>query len=67
MPKCDFNKFAKQQLYWNHILAWVFSCEFATYFQKTFSSEHLWTAATENGLRYLPANTELVIEFLTES
>ena len=28
MPKCDFNKVAKQ-LYWNHTLAWVFSSKFA--------------------------------------
>ena len=31
MPKCDFNKVAKQ-FYWNHTSAWVFSCNFATYF-----------------------------------
>ena len=36
MPKCDFNKVAKQ-LYWNHTLAWVFFCKFAVYFQNTFS------------------------------
>ena len=36
MPKCDFNK-AVLQLYWNHTLAWVFSCKFAAYFQNTFS------------------------------
>ena len=36
MPKCDFNKVAKQ-LYWNHSSAWVFSCKFAVYFQDTFS------------------------------
>ena len=35
MPKCDFKKVALQ-LYWNRILAWVFSCTFAAYFQKTF-------------------------------
>ena len=45
MQKCDFNKGALQ-LYWNHTLAWVFSCEFATYFQNTFSKEHLWVAAS---------------------
>ena len=44
MPKCDFNKVAKQ-LYWNHISAWVFSCKFAPYFQNNFSWEHLWMAA----------------------
>ena len=36
MPKCDFNKVAKQ-LYWSHTSAWVFSCKFAAYFQNTFS------------------------------
>ena len=46
MPKCDFNK-VTLQLYWNHTSAWVFSSKLATYFQKTFSWEHLWTAATE--------------------
>ena len=35
MPKSDFNKVAKQ-LYWNHILAWVFACKFPAYFQSTF-------------------------------
>ena len=38
MPKCDFNKVALQ-LYGNRTLAWVFSCEFPTYFQNTFSQE----------------------------
>ena len=36
MPKCDFNKFAKQ-LYWNCTSAWVFSCKIPAYFQNTFS------------------------------
>ena len=44
MPKCDFNKVAKQ-LYWNPASAWMFSCKFDAYFQNTFSSEHLWRAA----------------------
>ena len=35
MSKWDFNKVALQ-LYWNHTLAWVFSCKFAAYFQTTF-------------------------------
>ena len=35
MPKCDFNKVAKQ-LYWNHTSAWVFSCNFGACFQNTF-------------------------------
>ena len=33
LPKCNFNKVANL-LYWNCTLAWVFSCEFITYFQK---------------------------------
>ena len=45
MPKCDFNKVAKQ-LYWNHTSAWVFSCKFAAYLQNIFSKEHLWMAAS---------------------
>ena len=45
MPKCDFNKVPKQ-LYWNYTLSWVFSCNFAVYFQNNFSYEHLWTAAS---------------------
>ena len=45
MPKCDFNKVAKQ-LRWNCTSAWVFSCKFAAYFQSTFSEEHLWVAAS---------------------
>ena len=35
MPKCDFNKNAKQ-LYGNRTSAWVFR-KFAAYFQNTFS------------------------------
>ena len=35
MPKCDFNKDAKQ-FYWNHTSAWFFSCNFAAYFQNSF-------------------------------
>ena len=40
MPKCYL------QLYWNLTSVWVFSCKFAAYFQKTFSKEHLWMAAS---------------------
>ena len=36
MPKCDFNKVALQ-LYWNRTSTWVFSCNFASYLQCTFS------------------------------
>ena len=46
MPKCEFNKVAKQ-LYQNYTSAWVFSCKFAAYFQNSFSIEHLWMAASE--------------------
>ena len=35
MPKCDFNKVAKQR-YLNPTLGWFFSCKFAAYFQNTF-------------------------------
>ena len=28
--------------------AWVFSCNFAAYFQNTFSQEHLWVTASEH-------------------
>ena len=34
----------------NHISAWVFSCQFAAYFQNKFSKEHLWRAASGNAL-----------------
>ena len=47
MPKCDFNKVALQ-LYRNHTSAWVFSCNFAAYFQNTFSQEHHWVTASEH-------------------
>ena len=34
-PKCDFNK-VTLHLYWNHTLAWVFSCIFIAYFRPLF-------------------------------
>ena len=43
MPKCNFNKVAKQ-IYWNRTLIWVSSCKFSAYFQNIFSKEHLWSA-----------------------
>ena len=49
MPKCDFNKVAKQ-LYWNHTSARVFSCTFAEYFQNNFFDEHLWVAAFDSAI-----------------
>ena len=30
------------QLYWNHTLAWVFSCKFAAYFQNTLLDGCFW-------------------------
>ena len=54
MLKCDFNKVSKQ-LYWNLTSAWLFSCEFAAFFQNAFSWQHLsrtasayWTAVLKN-------------------
>ena len=38
------------QLYWTRIYAWVFSCKFAAYFQKNFSSEHLFVTASKHDL-----------------
>ena len=43
MPKCDFNKVAKQ-LYRNHTSAWVFPYKFAAYFQNTFCNCNFVTA-----------------------
>ena len=40
MQKCDFKKVALHS-------AWVFSFQFAEYFQNTFSPEHIWMAASE--------------------
>ena len=40
MSKCDFNEVALQ-LYRNRTSVWVLSCNFAVYFQNTFSLEHL--------------------------
>ena len=36
------------QFYWSRTSVWVFSGKFATYFQNTFSQEHLWIAAPGN-------------------
>ena len=59
MPKIDFNKAAKQP-YWNPTSAWVFSCKFATYFQKiTFYIEQLLRAASVN-----PQNKKLLKKLL---
>ena len=45
MPKCNFNKAAKQ-LYWYRTSAWVFSSKFPAYFLNIFSWEHFWVAAS---------------------
>ena len=34
-------------------VAWVFSSKFAAFFQKTFSKEYLWVAASENKMYWL--------------
>ena len=47
MPKCDFNKVAKQ-LYLNRTSTCVFSYKFAAYFQTTFCMEHLWVTVSGN-------------------
>ena len=44
VPRCCFK--VALPFYWNHFLAWMFSCKFAAYFQNTFSSEHLWRATS---------------------
>ena len=49
MPKCNFNKTAKE-LYRNHTSTLMFSCKFAAYFQTRFLLEHLWRAASEGGI-----------------
>ena len=56
MPKCDFNKVAKQ-LYWNCTSAWVFSCKFAAYFQNTFSKNISgWLLLKSNDSKLLPVS-----------
>ena len=45
VPKCDL------QLYWNRTSGWVFSWKFASYFQNTFSLEHLRLAASVTASR----------------
>ena len=44
-PKCDFNKVALQH-FWNHTLAWVYSCKFVAYFQNTFPYKQIWTVVS---------------------
>ena len=40
VPKCDFNRVGTQ-LCWGHTSPWVFSCEFAPYFQGTSLCEDI--------------------------
>ena len=62
MPKCDFNKVAKQP-YWNHTSAWVF-CKLAAYFQKT-SEGHLLIFSCSNSRKSF--SSLLSGQFLTQS
>ena len=50
MPKCDFNNVSKQ-LYWYRILAWVFSCKFAAYFENTFCYKTPLVAASAQRIK----------------
>ena len=45
MSKCDFSNVACK-LDWNRTSTWVFFCKFNDYFQKNFSKEQLWRAAS---------------------
>ena len=49
------------ELYWNHTSAWVFSCEFAAYFQNTF----YYSNFIEITLRYGCSPVNLVHIFRT--
>ena len=51
------------QLSWNHTSSRVFSCTFAAYFQNTFSSEHLWRAASE-ALAFVCASIKWIAFFM---
>ena len=44
MPKCDFDKVARQ-LFWNHTSAWVFSVKFPPCFH-TYFPKNTWNAAS---------------------
>ena len=60
MPKCDFNKVAKQ-LYWNHTSASMFSYKFAVYFQ---FSEHLFLWTPQSGCFCFLQNIDVCITHL---
>ena len=45
MPKCDFNKVAKQ-IFSNHTSAWEFFCKCVVHFLEHLFIEHLWTTAS---------------------
>ena len=45
--KNELSKFANQ-LYWNQISAWVFSCKFSAYLQESCFDEYLWETTSAN-------------------
>ena len=45
--KNELSKFANQ-LYWNQISAWVFSCKYSAYLQESCFDEYLWETASAN-------------------
>ena len=47
------------QFYWNHTSAWVFSCNFAVYFQNVFLYYHLWQTAFFTSHIQIPITTGL--------
>ena len=62
MPKCEYSNVALQ-LYWNHPSEWVFSCKVYEYFQKTFSNEHLWMAASVISVNNLNSQNNIIVVF----
>ena len=64
-PLIKFVKLLKQKQPSRGVLrTWMFSCKFAAYFQNTFPSEHLWTAASVKGnLNIFVKNVPCTIKF----
>ena len=60
MPKSDLNKVALQ-LYIKRTSAWAFSYKFSTYFENTFSQEHLCVAASDTAKLQKACMTKLNI------
>ena len=52
MPKCDFNKVAKQ-FYSNHNSAWAFSCKFAAIFRSPVSKKGGLLLTAQRSLKWL--------------